>query len=282
MDWDDLRIVAAIRDSGTFAGAGTRLRMDETTVARRLARLQKTLGVTLFSAIDGVRKPTLQCDAILDHVQEMARHVVDIGLIASAGQGARGHFRIATTNSLAEEILAPLTAQFLARHQGLTLQFITSGQNVNFSRWEADLAIRLRKPDKGNFTITKLAAVRLFLFEPIESANASGAAVVCCYPDDLDATPESRFLASQGLKSRARCVTDNLRFVRGLIQSRSAIGILPEYVCGELFADPGIRATPVPQRRDVWLLVQDHLKRNPAARIVIDWMRATFSELSKE
>ena len=44
MDWDDLRIIAAIRDSGTFAGAGMRLGIDETTISRRLARLQKTLG----------------------------------------------------------------------------------------------------------------------------------------------------------------------------------------------------------------------------------------------
>ena len=52
MDWDDLKIAVAVRDSGTFAGAGARLRLDETTVARRLARLQKSLGVSLFEAID--------------------------------------------------------------------------------------------------------------------------------------------------------------------------------------------------------------------------------------
>ena len=122
MDWDDLRIIAAIRDSGTFAGAGIRLGMDETTISRRLARLQKTLGVTLFAATDGVRKPTAHCEAILDHVQEIARHVAEIGALGNAARGVAGRIRLATINSLAEEILAPKSAEFLLRNPGLTLQ----------------------------------------------------------------------------------------------------------------------------------------------------------------
>ena len=44
MNWDDLRIIAAVRDEGTYAGASARLRIDETTVGRRLARIQRDLG----------------------------------------------------------------------------------------------------------------------------------------------------------------------------------------------------------------------------------------------
>src|SRR5947207_2945394 len=143
MNWDDLRIIAAVRDEGTYAGASTRLRIDETTVARRLARIQRTLGVTLFEAVDGVRKPT-------------------------AGP------------------------------------------------------------------------------------------VVCCYPGDLDLTPESQFLAAKGLQGRARCVTDNIRIIRALIETQAAVGILPQYICEDLLDNDRLRATPLPKRRDVWLLVQNH------------------------
>jgi DNA-binding transcriptional LysR family regulator len=279
MDWDDLRIIAAIRDSGTFAGAGIRLGIDETTISRRLARLQKTLGVTLFAATDGVRRPTAQCESILDHVQEISRHVAEIGALGNAARGVAGRIRLATTNSLAEEILAPKSAEFLLRNPGLTLQFMTSGQNVNFARWEADLAVRLRKPEKGNFTITKLADVRLYLFEPKATVDGDGP-VICGYPDDLDNTAEMAFLKAQGLRSRSRCITDNLRVIRQLVQSHQAIGILPEHVCGSLLADRRLRATLLPKRLEVWLLVQNHLKRNPASRVVIDWMRGLFDEFT--
>jgi DNA-binding transcriptional LysR family regulator len=283
MDWDDLRIIAAISDSGTFAGAGTRLRMDETTVARRLARLEKTLGVALFAAVDGARKPTVQCEAMLHHVEDIARHVAEIGALGKTASHVTGLLRIATTNSLAEEVLAPGVGPFLVRHPGLSIQFMISGQNVNFSRWEADLAVRLRKPAKGNFTITKLADVRLYLFEPKNPIDRGDLdPVVCGYPDDLDGTQESTFLKARGFKTRTRCITEAPRMIRKLIQSHQAIGILPEYMCSDLLGDRNLRATLLPQRRDIWLLVQNHLKRDPATRVVIDWMRELFGKLETD
>ena len=104
--------------------------------------------------------------------------------------------------------------------------------------------------------------------------------MVCGYPDDLDNTAEMAFLKAQGLRSRSRCITDNLRVIRQLVQSHQAIGILPEHVCGSLLADRGLRATLLPRRLEVWLLVQNHLKRNPASRVVIDWMRGLFDEFT--
>jgi DNA-binding transcriptional LysR family regulator len=279
MNWDDLRIVAAVRDEGTYAGASARLRIDETTVGRRLARIERALGLRLFEAVDGLRKPTRQCETVLAHVQAMAGHVAEINKVGESLPGLTGRFRIASTNAVAEELLSPRAGHFLSENPGLSVHLLTSSENVKFSRWEADLAIRLRKPDKGDFTISKLAEVRLYLIEPATGSDVDP--VVCGYSDELGAIPESQYLKAKGLQQRARCITDNVRVIRGLIQSHQAIGILPEYSCQELLGDRRLRATLLPGRRDVWLLVQNHLKRDPAARAVIDWVRDCFQELSK-
>ena len=279
MNWDDLRIVAAVRDSGTYAGASVRLRVDETTVGRRLARIERALGVRLFEAVDGARKPTRHCEAVLGHVEAMAGHVAEIGKVGASLPALSGQFRIACTNAVAEELLAPRAAAFLVQHPGLALQFLTSSTNVKFSRWQADFAIRLRKPDKGDFTISKLAEVRLYFIEPVTAPKSE--LVVCAYPDDLGAIPETQFLTARGLQQHTRCVTDNIRVIRRMIRSSQAVGVLPEYSCSALLADRRLRATLLPRRRDVWLLVQNHLKRDPAARAVIGWMRDCFQDLAK-
>jgi DNA-binding transcriptional LysR family regulator len=279
MNWDDLRIVAAVRDQGTFAGASARLRIDETTVGRRLARIERALGLRLFEAVDGLRKPTRQCETVLAHVQAMAGHVAEINKVGESLPGLTGRFRIASTNAVAEELLSPRAGHFLSENPGLSVQLLTSSENVKFSRWEADLAIRLRKPDKGDFTISKLAEVRLYLIEPATESDVDP--VICGYSEELGAIPESQYLKARGWQQRARCITDNVRVIRRLIQSHQAIGILPEYSCQELLGDRRLRATLLPGRRDVWLLVQNHLKRDPAARAMIDWVRDCFQELSK-
>jgi DNA-binding transcriptional LysR family regulator len=279
MNWDDLRIIAAVRDEGTFAGASARLKIDETTVGRRLARIQRHLVVRLFEAVDGVRKPTRPCEMVLAHVQAMATHAAEIGRVGEGLPGPVGRLRIACTNAVAESVLAPRAGAFLARNGGLSLQFLTSSENVKFSRWEADLAIRLRTPDKGDFAISKLADIRLYFFEP---ASADAAPLVCGFPDELDRIPEAQFLKARGLKPQVRCVTDNIRVVRTLIEGHHGCGVLPEYACEALLADRRLRATLLPRRRDVWLLVQNHLKRDPAARMTIDWVRECFEGMAKE
>jgi hypothetical protein len=37
----------------------------------------------------------------------------------------------------------------------------------------------------------------------------------------------------------------------------------------------------LPKRRDAWLLVQNHLKRDAATRVTIDWVRACFQDMSR-
>ncbi|MGY3035037.1 DNA-binding transcriptional LysR family regulator [Bradyrhizobium sp. USDA 4354] len=279
MNWDDLRIIAAVRDEGTYAGASARLRIDETTVGRRLARIRRDLGVPLFDAVDGLRRPTRHCEAVLEHVGAMAAHAAAIDRIKESQPGPVGRLRIASTNAVAEELLAPHASSFLRDHPGLMLQFLTASGNVKFSRWQADLAIRLRKPEKGDFTISKLGEVRLYFFEPVDRSN--GEPIACVYPDELDAIPEAQFLRAKRLKN-VRCVTDNVRIISTMIRSYQVVGVLPEHSCGPLLADRNLRATLLPKRRDVWLLVQNHLKRDPATRVTIDWVRTCFQDISRD
>lgn len=276
MNWDDLRIIAAVRDEGTYAGASARLRIDETTVGRRLSRIERALGLRLFEAADGVRRPTRQCEAVLAHVQAMAAHAAEIGRIGESLPGPVGRLRIASTNAVAEEVLSPRASDFLRANPGLTLQFLTSSENVKFSRWEADLAIRLRKPDKGDFAISKLGDIKLYYLEPVA---IEGEPMLCAYPDELGAIPEMQFLRTR--KARARCVTDNVRVIRNLIRAHQAAGVLPGHSCADLLGDRRLRATLLPKRRDVWLLVQNHLKRDAATRMTIDWVRACFHDTAR-
>jgi DNA-binding transcriptional LysR family regulator len=279
MNWDDLRVVAAIRDEGTFAGASHLLRIDETTVGRRLRRIERALGVRLFEAEDGVRKPTSHCERVLAHVEAMARHVAAISQARAHQPGLAGRFRIAATNAVAEEVLSPRVPALLIQHPALALRFLTSSENVKFSRWQADFAVRLKKPEKGDFSITKLGEMALYLFEP--AAGNDVPPLVCVYPDELGPIPEMQFLKARGLTEQARFVSDNIRVLRTLIQSHRAIGVLPDYLCGDLLADRRLRATQLARGRDVWLLVQNHLRREAAARVVIDWIRACFQGFAR-
>ena len=164
--------------------------------------------------------------------------------------GLAGRFRIAATNAVAEEVLSPRAAGLLTQHPGLALQFLTSSENVKFSRWQADFAVRLRKPDKGDFTISKLGEMRAL---SVRAGRARARAIRWSAPiPTISArSPRCNFSRAAGSRSRSRFVSDNIRVIRTLIQSHRAIGVLPEYLCGDLLGRPPAarHAAAAPSRR---------------------------------
>ena len=272
MNWDDLRIARAVYQTGSFAAAAARLRVNETTVARRLRRLEDDLGVVLFEAADGARRPTPACDELVAVAATMASQAERLDHIGD-GEGLAGRRRIATTESIASGVLAPHIPAFLATHPGLALDLMASARNVNFSRWEADLAVRMAKPAKGDFVISKLADLTFYLLEPTGGSSD----LVCSYPDELQNTPEMRFLATTPWHQRARVTTPTLPAMRRMIETGGCAGILPSFMCKDLLDDPRWRAQQVPEDREIWLLVQPHLKDDAVTRAVIDWIRACFA-----
>jgi len=172
-------------------------------------------------------------------------------------------------------VLAPRAPTFLRTRPGLALDFMASTENVDFSRWEADLAIRLKEPEKGDFIKSKLGSFDLFLFSPA-SAKDDQTPLPCAYPEDLDLTPESRYLEEIGLQDHARLRTKNLNVMKQFIQSGLCQGILPGYMCADLMNDVSLTSTRLPEPREAWLLIQHRLKDDPLTRQVIDWIRECF------
>src|SRR5262245_10018543 len=91
-----------------------------------------------------------------------------------------------------EEVLAPRLAELLFSNPGPVIDLLASTHTVNFSRWEADPAIRLRKPVRGDYAISRLASIPLFLFEP---ASGSGELLVAATPTSTT-TPRRRAISS--------------------------------------------------------------------------------------
>jgi len=277
MNWDDLRIIAAVEQKGTYAKAGAALHIDETTVARRLTRIQEALGIILFDAVNGVRRPTAHCLAVLDQIDAMSRAAAKIDAIADHAVNPFGTVRITSTASIAEEILAPDLGRLLGANPGLSIELETSNDNLNFSQWEADLAIRLGKPERGAFVVRKLGDLRFSLFQPVQTPDADTEGLVCAYPAELAQTPEMQTLASLVLPGNTRLRTSNVGIIRAILGSAAGSGILPDYCSGPLRSDERLKVTPLKVRREVWLLIQPHLKTRPAARLVIEWIADRFA-----
>jgi len=269
LDWEDLKFADALAGSGTYAGAAKALGVNATTVARRMARLSDRFPFALFAAREGRWVPTAQCSRLLEHVRKIRGHVDAIARMPAADVGVTGHIRIAATPAVCDAVLAPSATALLSANSGLKLTLLASDRNVDFPHFEADMAIRLAKPERGGFLIRKLGLLKLKRY------GADGAPIVCAYPPYLEATPESRELAELGLGAKARFFSNSAQSIAAVVTDGQATAILPDLA-------PASTPSLVPTRdfgshREAWLLMQPHLRNDTAARVVRDWIVDCFA-----
>lgn len=273
MNWDDLRVVQAVCRTGSFARAARSLHLNETTISRRLLRLEEELGIGLFDAADGERRPTAACRAILANLDAMEHAASDIArMLGTPGHAVR-KLRLTTISAIADHLLAPRLCDLFAALPDLSLVVDTTDSNVDMSRWEADFAIRLGRPRQGAFLMRKIGTLNFWLIQPAHRHESR----IAVYPESLAGTPEMQALRAEGLDGHVLLETSNLEVMRRFLQDGMATGVLPDFLANRLPADAPVVRTPLNISRDVWLLSQPHLRDDPHAKQLSDWCVSLFA-----
>jgi DNA-binding transcriptional LysR family regulator len=95
LNWNDLRHVLAVARARALAPAAKHLGVNETTVARRIARAEHSLGSKLFDRIEGAMVPTEAGEIVVERAERMEVEVDLLGATVSDIDGsAAGTVRV--------------------------------------------------------------------------------------------------------------------------------------------------------------------------------------------
>lgn len=122
-DWDDLRFVLAVARAGSLAGAARALRVNHTTVLRRLSAYEARLGVRLFERLPTGYVPTAPGAEMVAGLAHIDAAIHDVERRA-AGRDRRlsGTVRLATTDTLMASVLPGALAALRAAHPGIAVE----------------------------------------------------------------------------------------------------------------------------------------------------------------
>jgi DNA-binding transcriptional LysR family regulator len=113
------------------------------TVIRRINGFEATHNVTLFERHPTGLKPTAAGHSLLTASRpiESAVHNIQREIF---GQDSKleGPIRVTTTDSIADQILAPQLKEFHLAHPAITLELIVTNTRLNLARLDADLSVR--------------------------------------------------------------------------------------------------------------------------------------------
>lgn len=273
--WDDARVFLAIARGGSLSAAAAQLGLGLATVSRQIERLEAALGLTLFSRHQSGYRLTDDGAALLDRAAALEQAAEAFAEGSAAQAEVAGRVRLATAETLASGLIIPALPVLRQRFPALALEIATDVQAVNLHRRDADLAIRMIKPERGNVTLRRLGRLGFGLYAA--PAYLAARPFVGLAGHDFIGWCETRaHLPAAAWMERAlrgqplALATTTLG--AQLVAAKAGLGlaVLPHFLAaqhGLICVQPELGAD-----QDVWLAVHADVARTPRVRAVADFL----------
>lgn len=267
LSWDDLRIIKSLSECGNRSATAKNLGINVSTVSRRVAQVEKTLGVALFDHRRSGYMLTAEGSELRALAERVELDIVSVARrVSRAGQGPLGKLRITTSDSLLLYFLTPIIADFKTLNEGIAIEVLVGNQTLSLARDESDIAVRATRKPSESLVGRKLAIIAWAPYGSKKSASTStpfaeGQAWVS-YSAALCGLKAVSYVENRVDSSCISYRTDSVAAANAAIVAGLGFGFLPCMV-GDI--TPGlVRVGPVvPELQDeLWLLTHQDIRKS--------------------
>lgn len=284
LPWTDLQHVLAVADAGSVARGAKALGVNHTTVLRRVAACERTLGVKLFARSPAGYTLTAAGEEIAAAARAMHETVLSIERTV-AGRDLRltGTVRVTTTDTLAHSLMPAVLMSFAAAQPSIALELTTTNVMVNLTRRDADIAVRPTSSPPPNLVGRRVAEVAIALY----AAPSYLARTAARRPLDKHAwlAPDDSLASTtiaQWMRSELSHVTPVLRADTLTSLARAALAGLGVAALPCYLADPQpglerVRGPIATMATELWVLTHADLRGTARVRAVSDHLVSGLS-----
>lgn len=156
LSWDFLRYFLAVARAGTTVAAAAKMRVDQSTVSRQIAALEKSANVKLFDkSVNGYELTELG-HLLLPAAERAEREFSEIiSLIEQSSRRLAGTIKVTTNETIASVFLTPSLNEFLGRYPEIRVDVIVSSHWLDIARGEADVALRAARVLTGDGVVAR-------------------------------------------------------------------------------------------------------------------------------
>lgn len=173
MQWDDLRIFLAVARECSISGGANRLKVQHSTVSRRIRSLEAQLGTTLFERKKSGFELTGAGEELRNSAERIEREVVGLeGTLSNQDNIEAGELAVTAINNMASTILLPVFARFSLEQPETRLHIQVSNKYVSLAERQADIAIRLTNTPPETLVGTRLTTVASAVYGSSEYLHA--------------------------------------------------------------------------------------------------------------
>lgn len=283
LDWDDLKHVLAIHRHATLAKAGAALKMDPTTVGRRLASLEQRAGVRVFERSPEGWTATAAGLLLVARAEQVEAEVLAAEReLSGANERLSGLVRLTATEMLATRFIVPHLWRFRERYPELTIELVCSNRALDLTKREADIALRLTRPQQPSIVAKRLGEIDLALYAspsylgrrgtPAEPDRSLRGHEVIFFTESRAFQIENEWLAARLDGGRVAMRADSVSAIYSATAGGLGVGLLPRAVADEDSSLLRLSTRSSPEPRVIWQMVHRDLQKAPRVRAVLDFL----------
>lgn len=160
--WDHIRSFLAVLDQGSLSRAARSLSLTQPTLSRHIDLLEEALGGPLFTRSPRGLLPTDKARMIEPYARTIGASAAAMVRAASGPTGGMsGAVRISASEVVGIELLPGMLMPLREAHPGLSFEILPTNQSSDLLRRDADIAIRMIRPQQGALLARKVGDVQL-------------------------------------------------------------------------------------------------------------------------
>ena len=288
IDWQDVRYFLAIADAGSLSAAAARLSSSQPTLSRRLDALEAVLGFRLFKRHSRGLDLTQEGTLLLEQARQMMLSAVNIERLANGeAMQPEGTIRLALPEGICNEVVVPALGDFQRDFPRLRLNIAVSPRPANLIQGEADIAVRLFRPEEPDLVVKRLGGMALGLYASeqyleghrVPNSEAELRHHACIgYGDGLDQLTENRWLLERCTREHMMLRSDSTSCRLKATLSGLGISIQPDIVAAQHSELVALLPDARIPRHEIWLTYHKDLARSYRTRVVADMLGSILSK----
>jgi DNA-binding transcriptional LysR family regulator len=159
-DWTLIRSFLAALDHGSLLAAARATHVSQPTIGRHIAELETQLGIVLFERTGRGLLPTQMAERLAESARAMEAGANQLLRSASAEtNNLGGTVRITASQTVACVLLPGVLAQMRLVLPDIQVVVLASDAVSNLLRREADIALRMARPDQSSLVAKRIGQV---------------------------------------------------------------------------------------------------------------------------
>jgi DNA-binding transcriptional LysR family regulator len=188
-----LAVLGAIADAGSMSEAARRLGMGKSVLSHHIAALEKQLGGRLLDRSGHRATLTPLGQTLAGHGRTITQEGAKAVDAVRAFEQPVGTLRISMPSGVADAMLIPMLAAFLAEYPGIRFEVIATDDYIDLDAEKIDLSFRIGvEADSIHVSRRLMSAPRIFCASPAYLAKATPIRT----PQDLASHPFLAFFSS--------------------------------------------------------------------------------------